>query len=435
MTVCDDWTDRCFSALEPLADAGYAVFVLDDSAQPATLPPGLIGKVEVLRRESRRGAKGGNLNHWLRRCGPQFVYAIVLDADSIIPVETVDALLATAEHPANGDVAIVQSKIDVEVEAPSTFARAVGAAARPRARILERVHARLGVLLSSGHNELLRLAPVFAIGGFDERLTNEDTVLSLHLAARGWRTVLADVWSYNAEPDTTAAYNRRTVRWARQTLELFQHDWYEVPLRLKLLLCRHLMMFVLPILGTWLLGLSLWIGPDDPWPMLAFLGASVGFFPGFERYGLTIWTSTCLLTALFASRTVMARREGVRWRSILSLALVAGAPYLSLIGPLVLGLGKSLFGRRVAFVPTSNRHALSREARMSSRLLRGLAATCLLVLLVAGAMKHPGALFVGFNAVWLVLILGSPMCLMIAEQLDRARTARTARRQGMASPV
>ena len=256
MTVCDDWTGRCFSALEPLADAGYAVFVLDDSTQPATLPPGLIGKIEVLRRESRRGAKGGNLNHWLRRCGPQFVYAIVLDADSIIPVETVDALLATAEHPANGDVAIVQSKIDVEVEAPSTFARAVGAAARPRARILERVHARLGVLLSSGHNELLRLAPVFSIGGFDERLTNEDTVLSLHLAARGWRTVLADVWSYNAEPDTTAAYNRRTVRWARQTLELFQHDWYEVPLRLKLLLCRHLMMFVLPILGTWLLGLS-----------------------------------------------------------------------------------------------------------------------------------------------------------------------------------
>src|SRR5688572_19019705 len=38
MTVCDDWTNQYLAGLRPLSEAGYDVFVLDDSTQLATLP-------------------------------------------------------------------------------------------------------------------------------------------------------------------------------------------------------------------------------------------------------------------------------------------------------------------------------------------------------------------------------------------------------------
>jgi cellulose synthase/poly-beta-1,6-N-acetylglucosamine synthase-like glycosyltransferase len=426
MTTCDDWTERSLGALAPLAHAGYSVFVLDDSTQHLVLPSALKSSVTVLRRESRRGAKGGNLNHWLCSFGGRFDYAIVLDADSSMSVRTADTLLRIAEHPANRDVAIVQAKTEPDSMTSSTFARAIGVVARSRMRVLDRVHGRLGLLLSMGHNQLLRLGPVSAVGGFDEVLTNEDTVLSLQLAARGWRCVLADAWSYDTDPDTVAAHNRRTVRWARQTLELFKRDWRDVPLPLKILLCRHLLMYLVPLLGACLLALSLWTGPTRPEQVLPFLVASLGFERGFELFAANLWLSISVVLSLLVGRVLLARSEGLAWSEILRLALVAGAPYPSLIVPLAAGLTASLLGRAVRFIPTRNRRALAGDASVSSRALQGLAASMLLTFLVAGAVTHPGSLLVGFNLLWLAFLFVSPVSLVILNGLDLAHNRRTA---------
>src|SRR5437868_9948271 len=114
------------------------------------------------------------------------------------------------------------------------MAKILATGARPRMRVMERVHGPLGLLLSFGHNQLIRLQPVREFGGFEETLTNEDTVLSLRLAAAGQRAALVDVWTTDTEPATVSAYIRRTLRWARQTVELVHYPWAGVPLRLKI---------------------------------------------------------------------------------------------------------------------------------------------------------------------------------------------------------
>lgn len=423
MVVCDDWSEDHLLGLGPLAAAGYDVFLLDDSRRPAELPETLQGRVAHLRRGTRAGAKAGNLNHWLATGGGSYRYAVVLDADSRMSVDAVDALALTAEHPAQADVAVLQSKIVPEPRPGSLFSRLLAAAARPRARVFERVHDRLGLVLSFGHNQLVRLAPVRALGGFDETFSNEDTVLTLQLAARGWRTVLVDVWSQDGSPPTVAAFNRRTVRWACQTVELFRHPWRPVPLRLKLLLCRHLVMYLFPLIGALLLGLSLWTGPDSPTAVWAFMAAALSFAPGYVLYGLALWPVTAVFAGCLALRLALARREGLGWRTILASAVLGNAPSALLLLPMSGAMLATALGRRVRFVPTNSRIAQRQDASPLRRLGRAVPAALLLATLLAGGVSRPGSLLVGFNALWLAMLLASPLSLLVLWAVDRRQRA------------
>lgn len=106
MTICDDSSQEFLSPLESLVDAGYDVYLLDDSKLPIIVPNVLMSRIYHIRRGINIGAKAGNLNHWLWNHGREYKYVVVLDADSLIPLETVETLIKTAEHPANTDIAI-----------------------------------------------------------------------------------------------------------------------------------------------------------------------------------------------------------------------------------------------------------------------------------------------------------------------------------------
>lgn len=426
MTVCDDSSPEHLSRLRPLSAAGYDLFLLDDSAVRATLPRDLVDQVTHVRRGGRAGAKAGNLNHWLTRHGRRYEYAVLLDADSTMTAESVEALLLTAEHPSNDDVAIFQAKVEPSGR-ESLFAWLLSAGARPRARVLERVHGPLGLLLSFGHNQLLRLAPIRAAGGFDESLASEDTSLSLQLAAAGWRTELVDVWTCDTDPETIAAYVRRTIRWARQTVELFRRPWHGVPLRLKLLLCRHLLSYTLPIVGALLLGISLWTGPETPDRAWSFLTASLSLAAGYEVYGLALWPAFIAFALLNVFRAALARLEGVPWRLLLLSSVLGSAPAAVLLLPLAGSLLASACGFRVRFVPTNSRYARGRDAGLRRRLLLGLATCLLLSALTAGALHRPGSLLVGFNIIWLAQLLLSPLSLLVLSLANRRADASAAR--------
>lgn len=258
MTICDDSDELALLELIPLAQSGYAVFVLDDSKLPIKLPNEIRESITYCFRQNKTGAKAGNLNEWLKTFGSKFENVVILDADSTISVEAVDKLARAAAHPSNSDIAIFQSKIAPRIGGRKTIlSHLLGIAARPRTRVLERVHARLGLMVSFGHNQLIRLSALEATGGFSEQFSSEDTALTLSLSELGFRTELVDVWSYDTEPESINAYVRRTVRWARQTVEIFHGDWRECPLRLKLLLSRHLLSYILPAIGFILLLISI----------------------------------------------------------------------------------------------------------------------------------------------------------------------------------
>ena len=185
--------------------AGHDIYVLDDSRAPAPLSADIAAAVVHVRREGRHGAKGGNLNHWVNAFGDRYEQFVILDADSVMTADSIVSLMRAAAHPANRARAVFQTKTAPRLDSQSSlYARMSGLGARSRCRVFERVHARLGLVLSFGHNQLVRLSALKAVGGFDEELTAEDTVLSLRLAAIGYETALVNVWTLEREPETLA---------------------------------------------------------------------------------------------------------------------------------------------------------------------------------------------------------------------------------------
>ena len=418
MTVCDDLSYDHLNSLRPLAEVGYDVYVLDDSELPITIPNSLYDKVTIVRRSSRKGWKAGNLNNWLFRHGTKYEYVLVLDADSLISVNSADKMLLTAEHPENAKVAIFQSKIRPKSFNPSFFSKIMGSGALPRMRIIERVHAPLQLLLSFGHNQLLRLQPIRSLGGFDETLTCEDTSLSLSLAASGWESKLVDVWSYDTDPVSPSAYVRRTTRWARQTVEVFQRPWLNVPLRIKLLLCRHLLSYLLPIIGTCLLVISLWNGPSSPTDTIDFMLKSLAMTKGYRLYAMSLLPSIAILILFIFLRIILALQEGVSCSRLFVTFLLGSAPYSILLFPLATSMIASCFGYRAQFIPTNSKISMNRDNNFVNIVQRTFVLFVLVGLLAFMILNRPGCLFVGFNFVWIGYIFLSPISLFLIAVID-----------------
>jgi cellulose synthase/poly-beta-1,6-N-acetylglucosamine synthase-like glycosyltransferase len=418
MTVCDDAKPELINLLYPLMKAGYDVYLLDDSLYPEAMPNFVGKQIFHIRRPFRFGAKAGNLNHWLSRYSEAYKYVAILDSDSVVPVNAMDTLLLAAQHPDNSDVAIFQSKIGPTPNPRTLFARVQGVGARPRARVFERVHSRLGCLLSFGHNQLVRLSALAELGGFDETLSSEDTVLSLELVSKHWRTELVDTWTYDSDPETVAKYIRRSLRWARQTVELFSRPWYDVPVRLKLLMCRHLLNYTLPLVGFVLLCLSLWSSTASIGNTWNFLKASVCFDQGYWVYGLALWPTFAIFGVCLILQTILAIREGISVRLLFLAWIIGSAPYLFMLLPLALALTKSAFGKRVCFVPTGSKYAQAGDTKMVLWTTRIIPACVLLSLMGIGIIRHPGSLLVGFNAIWITYLFFSPAALAISSISD-----------------
>lgn len=414
MTVCDDAKTEFIDLLYPLKKAGYDVYLLDDSLYPESVSSSNGQQIVHIRRSSRLGAKAGNLNHWLSMYRDSYKYLAILDSDSVVPVDAMDTMLLAAQNPENSDVAIFQSKIGPIQNPRTLFAQVQGVGARPRARVFERVHCRIGCLLSFGHNQLVRLDALAEPRGFDETLSSEDTVLSLELASKQWRTELVDTWTYDSDPDTVAAYIRRSLRWARQTVEIFSQPWYNVPLRLKLLLCRHLLNYTLPLVGFVLLCLSVWSNTSSAATTWQFLTASLGFAQGYWLYGLTLWSTFSIFGVCLILQTMLAAREGISIRLIFLSWSIGSAAYLFMLAPLALALTKSAFGVRVDFVPTGSKYAQADHIKLLFWKTRIIPACFLLSVLVLGIIRHPGSILVGFNAIWIAYLFFAPIALAIS---------------------
>lgn len=411
MTICDDSDELALLGLAPLAQAGYAVFVLDDSSLPTRLPNELRKSITHCCRQNRTGAKAGNLNEWLKRFGSKFENIVILDADSTISVEAVDKLACAAAHPSNTDIAIFQSKIAPRIGKRRTLlSHLLGIAARPRTRVLECVHARLGLLVSFGHNQLIRISALMATKGFSEQFTSEDTALTLSLSELGFRVGLVDVWSYDTEPENINAFVRRTVRWARQTVEIFRGDWRGCPLRLKLLLCRHLLSYILPAIGFILLLISIIRGPCSAEDVLFFLANALLLEKGYFFYGVAIWLPIIVLLFRVLFHLSLALLEGVALRPLLLSMVVAPSLQAILLFPVVVGMVQSCVGFRAEFIPTNSRiQNLGVWKRLCRNFGLPFAVGCVGFGLIAITAVRPGSALVGFNFIWLLGFAMSPL--------------------------
>jgi hypothetical protein len=429
MTVCDDAHPAHLASLAPLASAGYRVFVLDDSCAPADIPRHVAASLTVVRRETRAGAKAGNINNWLRQYGDAFDLCILLDSDSLMSAAAADMLVRTADHPANAMTAIFQSALlPYSADSPTWLQRVLAVGAAVRNRIHARVHARLGVLLSFGHNQLLRLSMLREVGGMDERWSSEDTVLSLKLAASGYGIALVNARTYDSDPHSIEQYVRRTVRWARQTVEIFSCEWRPVPLRYKFVLCWHLLSYLMPLFATTLLLLSLWKSPATPGAVIDFSLAALRFEPGYQTYGIAMWPGIAAVLLRICIGTTIALIEGAGIKGRAAASLLGGSIQAFVLLPLAVGMLRSLLGNSVSFEPTN-----VRRARGSRRLLvLGYGgALGMFVTVVLGLALHPGGALVGMNGLWCLGLLGVPVVLVVSAierlSLECSKTPRRGR--------
>jgi hypothetical protein len=402
MTICNDASLPHIARLVELIDAGYDVFILDDSTIPVVIPEDIARRSRVTRRLARTGAKAGNLNHWLAKWSGEYDFCCVLDSDSWVPASALHTLVNSATHKENADIAVFQAKISSLVDPDATLhQRLVALGSKARARVFERVHGPLGILVSAGHNQLLRLDALRAVGGFDERFSAEDTALSLSLRACGWRIALIDTWTFDTEPSTFEAYARRTVRWARQTAQLFRATWPDSPLRLRLLLCRHLISYVVPIGSVFLLTLSAFMNALSISDAARFVRLSVTLEPGFEPFGYAMWAGTCAMLADIGARFLLlwCEREP---RGLWFLSVLWGiAASMALSVPLALAIIREPFSRALPFVPTNSRTELVIDMERRLRRVAVTSSCVVLACVTVATVRSPGILVLGWNIVWL----------------------------------
>jgi len=388
----DDAIPIALSELKKQTYAEHDIFVLDDSSTAEK--QALIDSFgyRVIRRGGHSGYKAGSINFWLSRFGKAYEYFVVLDSDSIVTPSFLESILKYAEHPANRDVAVFETKI-VPWNAHRRFPRVISTMAPYRNWILERIANRRNALLSSGHNNLYRISCLIEVGGFDERFLSEDVATTLKLLEHGYLCKYVDIVTYEAEPFHILSYLKRAIRWVNQTIELNQHDWRSLPFAARfemfMMQYRYLVWF------WYMIGLLL-----SFWSRSSSLSAMHIAFPEILKFwGLSL----APLAFYYLYKLPIVLFLKISLRDYFASVLLGISIGLCLMPILVLEQLKTLLGK----APSRSITEKAEEDLSFISMLFGLRTSILFMLLVlAGLSKDPLSLV--FNLMWILLLVSSP---------------------------
>lgn len=181
------------------------------------------------RRQDNVGRKAGNIGEFCRRCGSDYDFMVVLDADSLMTGPTLVRLASLME--ANPDVGLVQT-VPLPVMQRTLFGRLVQFAGSLYGPVLATGQAFWQIDAGNywGHNAIVRLEPFVEhcrlpvlpgrapLGG---EVLSHDFVEAALLRRAGWRVVMApDVGgSWEETPGNVVDYAVRDRRWAQGSLQ------------------------------------------------------------------------------------------------------------------------------------------------------------------------------------------------------------------------
>lgn len=218
-TTCDNIDLNLLIKLGQQTYPNLHIFILDDSQNVKSQMALDSLHFRVIRRPHRIGYKAGGLNNWLFHFGDNYSYFVVADADSILPDDFVEKMVAYAEHPDNNDIAIFESLIKawnsknhfavlLDAMVPITHHRKLSLDNRFRSN------------LSVGHNNLYRTSIIKLIGGFKEDYLAEDYATSIEVLRTKYLCMTVPVISYEYLPENLQEYVGRQSRWTVQTFQL-----------------------------------------------------------------------------------------------------------------------------------------------------------------------------------------------------------------------
>jgi membrane glycosyltransferase len=231
-----------------LAQAGvgrlFSVYLLSDSSDPdvitfererfAIFAANESSAIAVVyrRREDNAGFKAGNIRDFCERWGADHDFAVVLDADSFMPAETVLRLVRIMQ--ANPALGILQTLV-VGMPSLSLFARVFqfGMRLGMRSHTLGAAWWQGDCGPYWGHNAILRLTPFIAHcglptspgrGPLSGELLSHDQVEAVLMRRAGYEVrVLPDEGtSWEENPPTLLEFIRRDLRWCQGNMQYWR---------------------------------------------------------------------------------------------------------------------------------------------------------------------------------------------------------------------
>lgn len=237
--TCDDFQlEACESCLsQDYPRENYRLVICDDSqTMEQRLRIDAFEKshreITVLRRADRTGYKAGNLNHALGSLRPSEEWAIILDADQILPKMYLSQI-ASAICMQPDDVAYIQAGhepdhlatkgIGTEPNRGSTaFQQLLGLEVQIFYERDLTLREKFGFLPCIGHGVAVRVSAWRDVGGFPE-VVSEDYAFAMATRLNGWRGVHTDwIRSWEAFPQDFGTFVVRLGKFAGGSAELLR---------------------------------------------------------------------------------------------------------------------------------------------------------------------------------------------------------------------
>ena len=252
MCIRNESPNQVTRNLQPLMDglveSGVAhlfhVYVLSDSSDPGVVAAEAScfdafiakwqGTIPVIyrRREVNTAFKSGNIRDFCDRWGKNHDFAVVLDADSFMPADTVLRLVRIAQ--VNPTLGILQTLV-VGLPSVSVFARVFqfGMRLGMRSYTLGATWWQSDCGPYWGHNAIIRLAPFIAhcrmpvlpgSGPLSGHILSHDQVEAALMRRAGYevRVLPVDGVSWEENPPTLVEFSRRDLRWCQGNMQYWR---------------------------------------------------------------------------------------------------------------------------------------------------------------------------------------------------------------------
>jgi cellulose synthase/poly-beta-1,6-N-acetylglucosamine synthase-like glycosyltransferase len=223
----NDMKEKAIAACLAQDYPSYALYVLDDSSTHAerkrvnALKAKHGDRISIIRRETRKGFKAGNLNNALRILGDQYKYICVVDADELVPASFLREMVSIAE----GDEQLGFVQAAHRQYGETDYAKRTGDSIDLHWAYFLPARNVFGFVYSYGHGVLFRSQALTAVGGFPA-IASEDIAISTKLREVGYRGYYAyDIESSEEAPPSYEAFRRRNHKIVSGTLE-FLFDFY-----------------------------------------------------------------------------------------------------------------------------------------------------------------------------------------------------------------
>jgi hypothetical protein len=308
-TTMNDFRESAALSCVSLDYPSFHVFLLDDSTSARyrrlvdEFHQRFPDRTTVIRRSSKAGFKGGNLNHALTGIHASFPFFAVADADTILPRHF---LIETIKHFHSPRVGFAQARIETKQERRQFVAELATGQNLYWRRIVPAT-ARYGFMMFHGHGAVVRTSVWKEVGGFPQ-VVAEDLAFSTRAREHGYVGILAyEVVCEEKFPRNFSSLATRQLKYVRGAAEHIRTDcwrflrssrvpWFE---KLDRLLGNLGLVSAAPfMLSLVFLGIARHTRTNDhllgqSWRLLAPASAAV-FFPLVPAI-LELWRRPCEL--------------------------------------------------------------------------------------------------------------------------------------------